>query len=223
LRGKVDALIVIPNQKLLQLADNKLPLSEAFSMADSVLAQGVQGISDLIVLPGLVNVDFADVRTIMTNAGSALMGIGQATGENRAQVAAKTAISSPLLEVSVSGAKGILFNIVGGADLAMHEVDEAARIVSEAADPDANIIFGATIDEAMTGQLKITVVATGFDAEIQQFEPSNIIRPFVEEEPKPRNIHEQYLSDDEKDSSSDFSPPSPEDPFDIPAFLRKKN
>ncbi|MFH1896086.1 MAG: cell division protein FtsZ [bacterium] len=211
LRGKVDALIVIPNQKLLQLSDTKLPLGEAFSMSDSVLASGVQGISDLIVLPGLVNVDFADVRTIMTNAGSALMGIGTASGENRASTAAKMAISSPLLEVSVAGAKGILFNIIGGNDITMHEVDEAARIISGAADPDANIIFGATIDEGMSGQLKITVVATGFDAETQQFEAERYTPA------------EELAAAPAEEASKDYSDTSVnEDPLDIPAFLRRK-
>jgi cell division protein FtsZ len=214
LRGKVDALIVIPNQKLLQLTDDKLPLAEAFSMADSVLAQGVQGISDLIVLPGLVNVDFADVRTIMTNAGSALMGIGTASGEDRAKVAAQLATSSPLLEISVSGAKGILFNIIGGADLSMHEVDEAARIVSEAADPDANIIFGATIDKAMSGSIKITVVATGFDAEIQEFEQTHA----EVEKPLYTEVKKESGSKKETEVPSEAE----KDPYDIPAFLRRK-
>ncbi|MEK7610913.1 MAG: cell division protein FtsZ [Patescibacteria group bacterium] len=162
LREKVDALITIPNQKLLDLVDKKMSIIEAFRMADSVLGQGVQGISDLIVTPGLINVDFADVRTIMTNAGSALMGIGEATGENRATLAAKAAVSSPLLEVSIDGATGLLINIFGGKDLTMHEVDAAARIISEAADPEANVIFGATIDESLSETMRVTVIATGF-------------------------------------------------------------
>lgn len=163
LKDKVDTLIVIPNQRLLDVVDRKMTLMDAFRVADSVLGQGVQGISDLIVLPGLVNVDFADVKAIMRDAGSALMGIGTGTGENRAQTAARTAIASPLLEISIEGAKGVLFNIIGGNDLTMTEVDEAAKIIAQAADPDANIIFGATIDENMVDQVKITVVATGFD------------------------------------------------------------
>jgi cell division protein FtsZ len=163
LKDKVDALIVIPNQRLLEVVDKTMSLFEAFKLADSVLGQGVQGISDLIVMPGLINVDFADVRTIMTNAGSALMGIGQAGGENRAATAARMAIASPLLEVSIEGAKGVLFNIVGGPDLSMNEVNEAAQIVSQAAEPDANIIFGATIKEDMVDMVKISVIATGFD------------------------------------------------------------
>src|SRR3989344_604651 len=162
LRDKVDALIVIPNQKLLEIVERNMSILDAFQLADSALGRAVQGISDLIVVPGLVNVDFADVRTIMTNAGSALMGIGEGSGEDKAPTAAKAAVTSPLLEVSVDGATGILLNIVGGPDLGMHEVDEAARFISEAADPSANIIFGASIDDAMKDEIRITVVATGF-------------------------------------------------------------
>ena len=163
LRDKVDALIIIPNQRLLETVEKNMTLQEAFKLADSVLGQGVQGISDLITMPGLINVDFADVKTIMSNAGSALMGIGVAGGENRAAAAARMAIASPLLEVSIEGAKGVLFNIVGGSDLSMSEVNEAAQIIAQAADPDANIIFGATIKEDQLDQVKISVIATGFD------------------------------------------------------------
>lgn len=163
LKDKLDALIIIPNQRLLETVEKNMTLQEAFRLADSVLGQGVQGISDLITMPGLINVDFADVKTIMSNAGSALMGIGVAGGENRAAAAARMAIASPLLEVSIEGAKGVLFNIVGGADLSMNEVNEAAQIIAQAADPDANIIFGATIKEDQLDQVKISVIATGFD------------------------------------------------------------
>ncbi len=163
LKDRVDALIVIPNQRLLEVVDKAMSLQEAFKLADSVLGQGVQGISDLITMPGLINVDFADVRSIMTNAGSALMGIGQAGGENRAATAARMAIASPLLEVSIEGAKGVLFNIVAGPDLSMTEVNEAAQIIAQAAEPDANIIFGATIKEEMVDMVKVSVIATGFD------------------------------------------------------------
>ncbi len=169
LKDKVDALIVIPNQRLLDVVDKNMSLQEAFKLADSVLGQGVQGISDLITMPGLINVDFADVKTIMTSAGSALMGIGQAGGENRAATAARMAIASPLLEVSIEGAKGVLFNIVGGADLSMSEVNEAAQIIAAAAEPDANIIFGATIKEEMVDTVKISVIATGFDEMREKF------------------------------------------------------
>jgi cell division protein FtsZ len=163
LRNKVDTLITIPNDKILSLIDKKTPLVEAFTVVDDVLRQGVQGIADLITVHGMINVDFADVKAIMENAGSALMGIGYGSGENRATQAAKAAIESPLLELDVSGAKGILFTITGGNDLSMFEVDEAARIITEAADPDANIIFGAVVNDSYTGEIKITVVATGFD------------------------------------------------------------
>ena len=163
LKDKVDALIIIPNQRLLETVEKNMTLQEAFKLADSVLGQGVQGISDLITMPGLINVDFADVKTIMSSAGSALMGIGVAGGENRAAAAARMAIASPLLEVSIEGAKGVLFNIVGGSDLSMTEVNEAAQIIAQAADPDANIIFGATIKDDQLDQVKISVIATGFD------------------------------------------------------------
>lgn len=163
LKDKVDTLIVIPNQRLLDVVDDKMSLTDAFRIVDSVLSQGVQGIADLITTPGLINVDFADVRTIMTNAGSTLMGTGKASGENRAQTAARAAITSPLLETSIDGARGILFNITGGPNMTMAEVNMAARIIAEAADADANIIFGATIKEDVKDELKISVIATGFD------------------------------------------------------------
>ena len=164
LREAVDTLIVIPNDRLLQTIDRQTPLMEAFKVADDVLRQGVQGISDLITVHGLINLDFADVKTVMSNAGSALMGIGRASGENRALQAAQQAIESPLLEVSIDGARGILFNVIGGNDLSMHEINSAAETITAAADPDANIIFGATINPDLEGEVIITVVATGFDA-----------------------------------------------------------
>lgn len=164
LRSSVDTLIIIPNDRLLQTIDRQTPLLEAFKVADDVLRQGVQGISDLITVHGLINLDFADVKTVMSNAGSALMGIGRASGENRAVQAAQQAIDSPLLEVSIDGARGILFNVIGGNDLSMHEINTAAEAITTAADPDANIIFGATISPELEGEIIITVVATGFDA-----------------------------------------------------------
>lgn len=164
LRKSVDTLITIPNDRLLQTIDRQTPLLEAFKVADDVLRQGVQGISDLITVHGLINLDFADVKAVMRNAGSALMGIGRASGENRAVLAAQQAIDSPLLEVSIDGARGILFNVIGGDDLSMHEINAAAEAITSAADPDANIIFGATIDDKISGEIIITVVATGFDA-----------------------------------------------------------
>lgn len=164
LRDAVDTLIIIPNDRLLQTIDRNTPLVEAFKVADDVLRQGVQGISDLITVHGLINLDFADVKTVMSNAGSALMGIGRASGDDRAVKAAQQAIESPLLEVSIDGARGILFNVIGGDDLAMHEINTAAEAITTAADPEANIIFGATINPELNGELIITVVATGFDA-----------------------------------------------------------
>jgi cell division protein FtsZ len=163
LADKVDTIITIPNDKLLQVIDKKTSLLDAFMVVDEVLRQGVQGISELITVPGLINVDFADVKAVMANAGSALMGIGQASGENKAIEAAKMAISSPLLEMSIEGARGILFTIVGGPNLSMHEVNEAAKIITSSVDEDAKIIFGAVIDEKYKDEIKITVVATGFD------------------------------------------------------------
>lgn len=164
LRSNVDTLITVPNDRLLQTIDRKTPLLEAFKVADDVLRQGVQGISDLITVHGLINLDFADVKAVMQNAGSALMGIGRASGENRAIEAAKQAIESPLLEVSIDGARGVLFNVIGGNDMSMHEINAAAETITAAADPSANVIFGATINDDIEGEMIVTVVATGFDA-----------------------------------------------------------
>ncbi len=237
LKDRVDALIVIPNQRLLDVVDKSMTLNDAFKMADSVLGQGVQGLSDLITMPGLINVDFADVRTIMTNAGSALMGIGKAGGDNRAEAAARMAIASPLLEVSIEGAKGVLFNIVGGPDLTMEEVDKAAKIVSAAADPDANIIFGATIKEDQIDQLVISVIATGFDqsrARLQDMVRAGTLNPMMQ-----GNINQMpgsyQASDDPQDDDSEEITPgfgvqasadevdenSNESNWELPAFLRK--
>ncbi len=163
LKEKVDTLITIPNDRLLQVVDKNTSINDAFRIADDVLRQGVQGISDLIAVPGLINLDFADVKTIMQNTGSALMGVGTASGENRSATAARNAISSPLLETSIEGAKGVLLNITGGSSLGLYEVNEAAEIIAEAADPEATIIFGAVIDESLEDEVRITVIATGFD------------------------------------------------------------
>ena len=168
LKAKVDTLITIPNDRILSIIDKKTPLTDAFIVVDDVLRQAIQGIADLITTHGMINLDFADVRSIMNDAGSALMGIGYGNGENRAVDAARAAIESPLLEMSIAGAKGILFNITGGNDLSMFEVDEAAKIITEAADPDANIIFGTVINENYTGEIKCTVIATGFDEDDQK-------------------------------------------------------
>ncbi len=163
LKDSVDTLIVIPNQRLMEVVDKKMTLIDAFRLADNVLGQGVKGISDLITVPGLINVDFADVKTIMQDSGTALMGIGEASGSDRAVNSARMAISSPLLEVSVDGAKGVLYNITGGSNLTMTEVSDASAIISNASDPDANIIFGANIDDDMGDKMKISVIATGFE------------------------------------------------------------
>ena len=229
LKDKVDALIIIPNQRLLETVEKNMTLQEAFKLADSVLGQGVQGISDLITMPGLINVDFADVKTIMSNAGSALMGIGVAGGENRAAAAARMAIASPLLEVSIEGAKGVLFNIVGGSDLSMTEVNEAAQIIAQAADPDANIIFGATIKEDQLDQIKISVIATGFDESRRRLreyigtgigssslgqQPNSWTADDTQEEASPaQTVSETEEVEQEKDREED-------EDLEIPAFLR---
>ncbi|MDA8441087.1 MAG: cell division protein FtsZ [Peptococcaceae bacterium] len=198
LKAKVDTLITIPNDRLLQVVDKNTSITEAFRVADDVLRQGVQGISDLIAVPGLINLDFADVKTIMTDTGSALMGIGIASGENRAAEAAKKSISSPLLETSIEGAKGVLLNITGGTNMSLFEVNEAAEIIAEAADPEANIIFGAVIDENMAEEVRVTVIATGFDQRPQRKEASDLdIKPFA-------------------------ATAANNDELDIPAFLRRR-
>ena len=195
LKEKVDTLIVIPNDRLLQVVEKKTPMIEAFRIADDVLRQGVQGISDLIAVPGLINLDFADVKTIMKETGNALMGIGVATGDNRTVEAAKTAIASPLLETSIDGARGVLLNITGGTNLGLFEVNEAADIVAEAADPDATIIFGAVIDESLDDEVRVTVIATGFDQSASE--------------------RKQMINDLAKRTFN-------ADDIDIPAFLRRK-
>lgn len=224
LKKKVDTLIVIPNQRLLDVIDKKMTLLEAFKVVDGVLGQGVQGIADLITTPGLINVDFADVKTIMQGAGTALMGIGSGVGENRAQTAARSAISSPLLEISIEGAKGILFNIVGGKDLTMSEVSEAAEIIASTADADANIIFGAAINEELVDQIKISVIATGFDEARQRLQQitstTRVFRPQIKKVSLVKEPPKEEKSDGEKvkPKKEDF----PQDTeFDIPAFLRQ--
>lgn len=183
LEGKVDTLIIIPNDRLLNVVEKKTSILDAFRVADDVLRQGVQGITDLITVPGLINLDFADVRTIMASAGSALMGIGVASGESRAQEAAKAAISSPLLEASIEGAQGVLLNISGGSDLGLYEVNEAAEVVSTSAHPDANIIFGAVIDDSLGDEVRVTVIATGFDQRRMQEKIDFAAQPAKEEIP----------------------------------------
>jgi cell division protein FtsZ len=177
LKGKVDTLVVIPNDKLLQVIDRKTSIVEAFRMADDVLRQGVQGISDLIAVPGLINLDFADVKTIMLNQGMAHMGIGRASGENRAEDAAKQAIQSPLLETSIEGARGVIINITGGSDIGLHEANTAAELVQRSADPEANIIFGTVTDTSMQDEIQITVIATGFEKTEDNLSSIGIERP----------------------------------------------
>ena len=210
LKAKVDTLVVIPNDKLLQIIDRKTSIVEAFKMADDVLRQGVQGISDLIAIPGLVNLDFADVKTIMLNTGMAHMGIGRASGENRAEDAAKQAIQSPLLETSIEGARGVIINITGGADLGLHEVNTAAELVQRSVDPEANIIFGAVIDETLEDELVITVIATGFEKE--QARASMGVEQIVSKawDNKINSVPTSSISS--SSSSNDL---------DIPSFLRK--
>lgn len=235
LKDKLDTLIVIPNQRLLDVIDKKMTLLEAFRVTDSVLSQGVQGIADLITMPGLINVDFADVRSIMTNAGSSLMGIGSGVGENRAATAARTAISSPLLEISIEGAKGVLFNITGGPDLTMAEVDEAAKQIAAVVDPDANIIFGATIDEHLVDQVKITVIATGFDETKRRLREltgrpgyasgaagAMFTRPVTQATNQNATPIIQPQPQPTFPIPADDVPPE-EDEFDIPAFLRQRS
>ena len=188
LRDKVDALIVIPNDKLLQVVEKRTSIIEAFKIADDVLRHGVKGISDLITVPGLINLDFADVKTIMFDAGSAMMGIGSASGENRAVEAAEQAISSPLLEETITGAKGVVFNVTGGSDLTLYEVNDAAEVIYNAVDPEANIIFGSVIDEKLQGEVVVTVIATGFKSQekrsiIEDTEVKSQIKPeFVQQQ-----------------------------------------
>jgi len=210
LKSKVDTLIVIPNDKLLQIIDRKTSMSEAFMMADDVLRQGVQGISDLITVTGTVNLDFADVKTIMLNTGMAHMGTGSASGENKAEDAAKQAIQSPLLETSIEGARGVIINITGGEDLGLQEVNTAAELIQRSVDPEANIIFGTVIDPEMTDEIKITVIATGFDQD-QDTNISKGVNNLVNKtwEKKINSIP----------SSSDLS--SSQNDLDIPSFLRK--
>ena len=219
MKDRVDTLITIPNDRLLQVIDKKTSLFDAFGVVDDVLRQGVQGIADLITLHGIINVDFADVKTIMADAGSALMGIGHGNGDNRAIEAARAAIDSPLLELSIDGAKGILFNITGGPDLGMYEIDEAAKAITEAADADANIIFGAIIDEAMQGEVKITVIATGFESE-----HSKMTRPAIMHEAKPSEIpSSQMIRRPEPVSTPEPKPIDEEDDeLEVPAFIRRK-
>jgi len=228
LRDKVDTLIVIPNDRLLTIIDKKISLLNAFEIVDDVLRQAVSGISDLIIYPGIINLDFADIKAIMQDAGPAIMGIGRATGDNRAIEAARAAISSPLLEFSIEGAKGILFNVSGGSDIGMIEISEAAKTITETADPDAKVIFGAVVDEkAKKGEIKITVIATGFSnhrgtnqLSIEDRKPAS---PIIEIEKKRAKKEIKETEADEGLMPAVYKSPLPEDDeWDVPAFLRKK-
>ncbi|MDP4163314.1 MAG: cell division protein FtsZ [Bacillota bacterium] len=224
MKESVDTLIVIPNDRLLEIVDKSTPMLEAFREADNVLRQGVQGISDLIAVPGLINLDFADVKTIMSNKGSALMGIGVAAGENRAAEAAKKAISSPLLETSIDGAQGVLMNITGGINLSLYEVQEAADIVASASDQEVNMIFGSVINENLKDEIIVTVIATGFNEESSQ---QKMARPSfgqakapigtIKREPKREEVQVQQHEPVRNNSVSQ------EDALDIPTFLRNRN
>lgn len=223
LKSCVDTLIVIPNDRLLEIVDKNTPMLEAFREADNVLRQGVQGISDLIAKPGLINVDFADVKTIMFDKGSALMGIGVATGESRATEAAKKAISSPLLETSVDGAHGILMNITGGENLSLYEVQEAADLVTSAADDEVNVIFGSVINENLKDELIVTVIATGFD-ENQKVNETPKQRPIIDH--KQQSAATRQYDENPRDMQQQqpqARPKQEEETLDIPTFLRNRN
>ncbi|MCU9600065.1 cell division protein FtsZ [Pallidibacillus thermolactis] len=239
MKDAVDTLIVIPNDRLLEIVDKSTPMLEAFKEADNVLRQGVQGISDLIAVPGLINLDFADVKTIMSNKGSALMGIGIASGENRAAEAAKKAINSPLLETSIDGAQGVIMNITGGSNLSLFEVQEAAEIVSSASDEEVNMIFGSVINENLKDEIVVTVIATGFNEELKQAKPttrsnagqaknSTTTQPktqtqthsqIQQQRREPVKEEPQYQESSRNNTNVDYQ----DDMLDIPAFLRNRN
>jgi len=242
---QVDTLITIPNDRLLQTIDRRTPLLETFKIADDVLRQGVQGISELITEHGLINLDFADVKAIMSNAGSALMGIGRANGEERASLAAQQAIESPLIEVSIDGAKGVLFNVTGGYDMSMSEIQEAAEIITSAVSPDANIIFGATLKPELEDELIITVIATGFDSEYfhEQVSALGAARATTVEQQAPERlsgldeaaaVDSVNMDLDQTDAAAEFASDTPQniwdqpapveedDESDMPAFLRRR-
>jgi len=244
LTDKVDTIITIPNDKLLQVIDKKTSLLDSFTVVDNVLQQGVQGIAELITVPGLINVDFADVKAVMSNAGSALMGIGEASGENKAIEAAKAAVNSPLLEMNIEGARGILFTITGGPNLGMNDVNEAAKIITASADEEAKIIFGAVIDQKMKDELKITVVATGFDGYADKNLENNSVNTGYTRNSFISDIDKEEKKDIEQNQKIKKSKISPlkvaqsepakkktienipktdeENETDIPAFIRKK-
>jgi cell division protein FtsZ len=226
LKEHVDTLIVIPNDRLLEMADKRVSLMDSFRMADDVLRQGIQGISELITVPGLINLDFADVKAIMSLGGAALMAVGKGSGDDRARQAAEQALSSRLLDVTIDGARGILFNVTGGPDLGLYEINQAASIIRETAHPDVNLIFGAVIDENMGDEVRITVIATGFDHSVPQFRPI----PHRAERPLPKGkpVRESDLvsSVSQRESSRTKVKSDPAayriNDLDVPTFLRKR-
>jgi cell division protein FtsZ len=232
LRSEVDTLIVIPNDRLLSISDKQVSVMDAFKSADQVLLSGVQGITDLITTPGLINLDFADVKSVMRGAGSALMGIGSARGDDRSIVAAEMAIASPLLEASMDGAHGVLLSIAGGSDLGLFEINEAAQLVADAAHPDANIIFGAVIDDALGDEVRVTVIAAGFDGgapAYKKVEPRRVVQPEPVAEAQPEKASEEPVV---RRSEPTYTPPPAatpdrprrtvvfEDDLDVPDFLK---
>jgi len=222
LKQAVDTLIIVPNDRLLQVSDAATPVIDAFRMADQVLYQGVDGITSLIMTPGLINLDFADVKAVMTGAGSALMGIGHGSGEGRAEQAAKAAISSPLLEASIEGAKGVLLSIGGPSDLALHEVNRAAETITKVAHPDANIIFGAVIDDALGDEVRVTVIAAGFD-KLGEVRNGRLAR-VIESEPREREAVPSLLEEEEEEEMFKPAPATvvfdADEDLDIPDFLK---
>jgi cell division protein FtsZ len=218
LKGQVDTLIVIPNDRLLQIADKRASLQQAFSLADDVLRQGIQGISELITVPALINLDFADVRTIMSEGGAALMAVGHGMGDDRARRAAEMAINSSLLDVTIDGARGILFNITGGSDLSLFEVNEAAAIIKESAHPEVNLIFGAQIDESMGDEVRITVIATGFEQSrvARKLEQQQPMRPTTSVQ-RPSYQNNNSMQNSRPAQQSNYQPPAPQAPPPAPA------
>jgi cell division protein FtsZ len=222
LKEHVDTLIAIPNDRLLQLTDKRMSLNDSFKLADDILRQGIQGISELITVPGLINLDFADVRTVMSESGAALMAVGRGEGEDRARQAAEQAVSSRLLDVTIDGARGILFNVTGGTDMSLYEVNLAASIIRETAHPDANLIFGAVIDETLSDEMRITVIATGFDT-VRPSRRQVLQRQYSQEKPKQEPVSvaaaQQATPEPELEPIKPrFEPTS----LDIPAFLRRR-
>ncbi len=228
LKDKVDTLIVVPNQKLLDVVKENISFLEAMKRVDNVLAEGVKGISTLVTGTGFINVDFADVKSVMLNSGTALMGIGKAEGENRAEVAARAATTNPLLEISIEGATGVLYNITGGLDLSMQEVDKAAELIKEVIDPKANVIFGVTVDPSIEKELSITIVATGFDESKQVYSKKNEGEMLTNDMNKPRNNNiedemDSLLAPEDRKATSTIKDNDFDDMDDVPAFMRKRN